>query len=307
MKVFTLSLVFALLAITTLVHAQEPEESCAAFRVRIDCSYIDNVAVQCSEADLDMIGNVAHAIVEMDYIMARLGPDAPQFDLAYEIFGDDVVVDHTGDFFQTPSEEEIEAHLTPQDEIQVLLYEGSTSDPDSVSNSPSSLPSSSPSKKPTNAPTQGPPGGGRVRRLQEGDVNLDSPGKSNWQPFGTYRQEGNGRDLAGIDCGSLKKCTKSWCCALCGVNCRRRRLSWSDIHKDQSSLRGLQQSEYEIQKADYLMRVERMETRVSKLLTEKMRYLALRETIACLGIYWELEVEFSTTLADTYPGPDEIV
>jgi hypothetical protein len=69
-------------------------------------------------------------------------------------------------------------------------------------------------------------------------------------------------------------------------------------------MRGLQLSDYEKNKADYLKRVEMMEARVSKMLTEKMRYLALSETIACLGNYWELEVFFTTNLAETYPGPE---
>jgi hypothetical protein len=291
MKVFSLSFAFTftLLAISTLVpvqaQAQEPQaqepESCAAFRVRLDCSYTGNVAIECRNEDMEMMGNVVHAIVELDYIMAQLGSDAPQFDLMYESFGDGVTVDHTGDLAQLPSAAEIQQHLTPQDEIQAMIYDVSI-----------------PATEATD--------GGSVRRLQQGavdlnvNVNVDSPGKSNWQPVGTYSQEGSGRDLQTINCGTLKKCTQSWCCAFCGVNCRRRRLTSTDIHQGQSSLRGLQQSEYEEKKAEYVKRVEMMESRVSKLLTEKMRYLASSEAMPCLGNFWEMQVEFKTTLAETY-------
>jgi hypothetical protein len=255
-----------------LVGANTGEDECTAtYSVRLDANYPDAVAVKCTEDDMEMITAAIHAIVELDWIASKLGKSVPEFSLAYETFGEDVTVDATGLLATIPDAEEIVNHLTTEDLMEDLYYEG-TSDIDESMLQLSETENNS------------------TRKLSLPEEDSVEAGSEKWQLM-----EHSRRLPATMDCGLLGGCTAAWCCSICNHCRRRRRHLAEELLPEPQSLRTRTVTtvvEDATVDDEYLQRLEMFEERVSNELRKKLRYLARKETVPCLGNFWELEVYF---------------
>ncbi|CAB9514899.1 expressed unknown protein [Seminavis robusta] len=294
---------------------------CPPYGVQLGTNYPDNYIRKCSEEDFAVMARLLHAIIEADVIISGVDDFAPYMEPTEEYYAPGTIIDHTGQMAQLPDPETVLAHVTPEDEMENLYYEGttqvvdiseapSTSPSISPTDSPTTSPSISPSKAPTSSPSTSPSGSPTTdgRRLQEVEVVEEGM----WFPFGTFKDGGQPSDfspetaqrrLPSIDCPTKDEgCNYSGCCIFCPEVCKRRRLEGETV--EDAKLRGNRKlfnaakhafTGTETQKS-YERKVRAMERRVSKALTKKFRFLAMTERIPCLGNFWEIQIDFVTEL-----------
>ncbi|CAB9523307.1 expressed unknown protein [Seminavis robusta] len=257
-----------LLALTPnrTIASDELKECDATYSVQLGATYPNDVAVQCTPEDMSLITQVIQSVVEIDTYASRLSKYVPAFHLVSEQYRNDITIDHTGALTTRLGAEEIVEHLTEEDIKEDIYYENGADDE----------------------------GNGRRRlrklindALEHGSSAVDDRTKREGDQAHRQAQQMNCKNMGG--------CTAEWCCQFCGT-------CWGGGRRQQEShplLRGMPEVEEEgtaEEDEELVQRIKQHEERVSNEIEKKMRYMARKEAVPCLGNFWQVEVQFKLIL-----------
>ncbi|CAB9519898.1 expressed unknown protein [Seminavis robusta] len=312
-----LSLLPLLLPILSLAADPPVIHECQlTYSVDLITTHEDDVVAECNSTHWEAITNAIHDIVELDVIGSLLGTSAPQFVAAYQALGDHALMTML-DLNTSLTEEQLLMHTEREDMLEDMYFTGCGFDDfecqgidfDDTSGSGRRLEDVfnevlelARNEREADIRADARLDAHQNRRLVErglkdahDDEDLELEAKATeWTPMGAAHQDEEHRRL-GLDCGKLGDCKASWCCRICGHNCRRR------LHEDAPALRGNTRDLESVVKRTYGQAkkgskaealIKKFERRVSRAIRKKLRRLARIDMAPCLGDFWELDVVF---------------
>jgi hypothetical protein len=246
----------------TGVGAEQNKECDATYSVQLATTYPDDLVTTCTDEDMDLITEVIHSVVEIDAITSRLSKHVPDFEFVSEEYGVNATIDDAG-LATPPDASEIIEHLTVEDLLEDMYYENGV---------------------------DGEPG--NQRRLRQLLNAAHQPRRMPSEDKAMAKVDQAHRQAQLMDCAKYKSCRKAWCCQVCGVCWGKRRQRRVESHSGADQVEG---GDEELDE-EYLRKMKMHEERVSTELEKKLRYLARKQVVPCLGNFWQLEVYFKLIL-----------
>jgi hypothetical protein len=236
----------------TGVTAEENKECDATYSVNLAATYPDDLAIKCTDEDMDLITEVINSVVEIDAITSRVSKHVPHLEFVSEEYSSNVTIGDAG-LATPPDASEIIKHLTVEDMLEEVYYEHGVDGE-----------------------------AGHKRRLGQLLKGARQPRRMQSEDQAAAKVDQARRRAATMNCSTYGSCRKSWCCQICGIcwNKGRQRRVEEGGESDE----------------EYLHKMKMHEERVSSELEKKLRYLARKQAVPCLGNFWQLEVDFKLIL-----------
>ena len=237
---------------------------------------------KCTDEEMEAITNMIHSVVEQDVISSMLGVAVPQFMAMYEAFAPGaVLVPHVVE----PPKEVMAMHMTLEDiKTDIEMTGCGEEDPMCMELKVEDALEEEAALNATDAGAVADDEAGR--RLQEVEEEVEVE-PAEWVPY-----KYGDRRLQAMDCGVSQSCHYDWCCGICSY-CKRRRRNLRKLQDENANEKVLVRTNGKPKTTEEERAIRRFEKRVGRMIKRQLRRLSRQNgAYACLGNFWQLDVEF---------------